>query len=137
MDPGIAQLIARLASEDPVERTVAAKEIARRGAEGREAVPALQERLADDEALVRAMAAAALGKIGASAASARAALCDLLHDTVFPVRFWAADALGRLGASAREALDDLERARTADENKAVRGAATLAIARIHEDSTVG
>lgn len=97
-----------LASEDPRQRTLAAKALGRQGPAVRAAAPHLVLALRDADPMVRSMAASALGKIGATESAA--ALVQALADPVVPVRFWAADALGRLRvapAGARAALERL------------------------------
>jgi HEAT repeat protein len=114
-----------LASEDPRQRTLAAKALGRQGPAVRSAALHLVHALGDVDPMVRSMAASALGKIGATEAAD--ALVKALADPVVPVRFWAADALGRLGVAPSGARAALERL-VAEGEAHVKAAALRALA---------
>ena len=127
--PDLESALSALDDEDPTLRMAAARRIGLEGPDAASAAPALVARLEDADPMVRAMAAAALGKVGADDASVVGALVACFDDGAFPVRFWAAESLGRLPRAGHGALPALERLQR-DEHKAVRGAASLAAARI-------
>ena len=133
-DPDLADLLARLDSEEPGDRLQAIKALGQAGEAARSAYPLLVGELDHADPMIRAMAASTLGKIGASFPEVVSGLCRHLDDPVFPVRFWVCDALGRLGADAAQALPLLE-GLCEDEHKAVRAAARKAVARIKKQST--
>jgi HEAT repeat protein len=93
----ISGLMQDLKTGDDATRAAAALALGEKGAEARDAVPALTEALRDEYELVRERAAEALGQIGPPAKAAVPALSMALKDAVADVREAAADALQRIG----------------------------------------
>jgi len=117
----VSQLETMLADIDPTVQVQGAFGLAQRGAEAKDAVPALIRALTSKETLVRQNVALALGKIGPDAREAVPALANALNDPEWAVRRQAVVALGEIGPDARAALPALEKL-AGDQNALVRHA---------------
>jgi HEAT repeat protein len=125
----LAQLIARLKSDDWAERLHAALALGRMGREAATAVPDLVETSKDGDPYVRKGAILALGDIGADAAAAVPALGQVLrHDAEPSVRGRAAAVLGEI--ATEETVPLLEESYAAEGNEEVREKIALAMAEI-------
>jgi hypothetical protein len=102
----IELLLLGLKSKEPRVRLEAAQGLARLGAEGKEAVPALIAAFKDSSLSVRNAAGQALAKVGADAVPA---LIQALEDSQAAVRANAIVTLGKIGPDAREAIPALTR----------------------------
>jgi HEAT repeat protein len=90
------ELLGKLKDNDPGIRYWAARELGHRGAQAKDAVPALTEALKDPDSNVRLGGAYALGGIGPDARAAIPALQRALKDPAEGVRQGAAYALQRI-----------------------------------------
>ena len=95
-DYSLEELLGKLKDNDPGIRYWAARELGHRGAQAKDAVPALTEILKDKDGNVRMGGAYALGEIGEDAKAAIPALQRVLKDPVEGVRQGAAYALQRI-----------------------------------------
>jgi len=96
-NPEVRELIRRLREKDESEAVAAARNLARRGAEARAAVPALAAALANRSKAVRTAAAEALGALGPAAKSVVPALQRAAEAKEPEVRDAAQKALNKIG----------------------------------------
>jgi HEAT repeat protein len=104
-DYSLEELLGKLKDNDPGIRYWAARELGRRGAQAKDAVPALTEALKDQDKNVRMGGAYALGDVGPDAKAAIPALQRALKDPAGEVRQGAAYALQRIQGPTGNAKD--------------------------------
>jgi HEAT repeat protein len=104
-DYSFEELLGKLKDNDPGVRYWAARELGHRGAQAKEAVPALTEALKDQDKNVRMGGAYALGEVGPDAKAAIPALQRALKDPAEAVRKGAAYALQRIQEPNANAKD--------------------------------
>jgi HEAT repeat protein len=95
-DYALEELLGKLKDNDPGIRYWAARELGHRGAQAKDAIPALTEALKDRDSNVRVGGAYALGEIGPDAKAAIPALQRARQDPAEAVREGAAYALQRI-----------------------------------------
>lgn len=150
----VAALVAKLKSADSDERRQAAKALAERGADAKEAAPALLAALKNDKDLfVRRFAAQGLGEVGADPKEAVPALRAALRENRKELSEAAIGALGKMGPTAAPALADVLKVREAprtkgkpptkggppptDQSAFLRGKAAEALGRLGADGKAG
>jgi hypothetical protein len=118
----IAALAEALGDEDSYVRAEAAKRLAQKGPDAKEAVPALSKALGDKVGYVRSEAALALSKLGPSAKSSVPKLIEAMKDPDEGVRLAAGVALRDLGPEAKAAVPALKKALKDDDERVRRAA---------------
>lgn len=135
MSEETSRLIAALTSSDPIQRSNAAEQLSRLGADARNAAVALVRACADETEEVRQWVAAALEELGPPAVSDVGYLTASLDDPRTDdhgadVAYWAATLLGRLGAEAAGAVSGLAAALSGSADMAVRQRVAWALGKI-------
>jgi len=130
MSEETSRLIAALTSSDPIQRSNAAEQLSRRGADAQCAAVALVRACVDETEEVRQWVAAALEELGPPAVSDVGHLTALLDDSSVDVAYWAATLLGRLGTEAAASVFGLTAALSGSAEMAVRQRAAWALGKI-------
>jgi len=127
----VEALAEALASKRPDVRAAAANVLWEMGPDAARAVEPLAAVAGDQNRWVRWYAVETLGKIGPEAAPAVDALLPVVEHPEPRTRRLAVTALGRIGPAAIAAVPALTEAREKDKDRAVRGAAILALYQVN------